>query len=122
MYQRLDPCVSNSHNYKINKQREKKSHTQKKERKKGKKENQVRWKWGGVGRGQGIGPSPPSHMIGQTTLPHRASSGPALQNFTSCEIVTSCERPCPQPPFYDVRPNPREWMESCYYFSKWRFG
>ena len=68
---------------------------------------------GGVGLGQGIGPSPSSHMIGQTALPHRASLGPALQNFTSCEIVTSCERPCPQPPFYDVRPNPREWVESC---------
>ena len=24
-------------------------------------------------------------------------------------------------PFYDVGPNPREWVESCYCLSKWRF-
>ena len=34
----------------------------------------------------------------------------------------NCKRPRPRPPFLlDVRPNPREWVESCYCLSKWRF-
>ena len=37
-------------------------------------------------------------------------------------LVPACERPRPRPPFYDViGPNPREWVESCYCLSKWRF-
>ena len=28
------------------------------------------------------------------------------------------ERPRPRPVLYDVRPNPREWVESCYCLSK----
>ena len=34
----------------------------------------------------------------------------------------NCKRPHPRPPFLlDVGPNPREWVESCYCLSKWRF-
>ena len=34
----------------------------------------------------------------------------------------NCERPRPRPPFLlVVGLNPREWVESCYYLSKWRF-
>ena len=34
----------------------------------------------------------------------------------------NCERPRPRPPFLlVVGPNPREWVESCYCLSKWRF-
>ena len=48
---------------------------------------------------------------------------------THCSCITStlmqpesCERLRPRPPFLqDVGPNPREWVESCYCLSKWRF-
>ena len=40
----------------------------------------------------------------------------------SWQLLTSCERPLPRPSFlWDVGPNPREWVESCYCLSKWRF-
>ena len=40
----------------------------------------------------------------------------------SWQLLTSCERPRPRPPFlWDVGPNSREWVESCYCLSKWRF-
>ena len=32
-----------------------------------------------------------------------------------------CVRDRAPGPFYDVGPNPREWVESCYCLSKWRF-
>ena len=32
-----------------------------------------------------------------------------------------CERPRLWPVIWDVGPNPREWVESCYCLSKWRF-
>ena len=34
---------------------------------------------------------------------------------------SNCERPRPRPVLWDVGPNPRKWVESCYCLSKWRF-
>ena len=36
-------------------------------------------------------------------------------------LSQKCERPRPRPVLWDVGPNPRKWVESCYCLSKWRF-
>ena len=43
------------------------------------------------------------------------------ENCTHIYIYIYCERPRPRPRFMNVGPNPREWVESCYCLSKWRF-
>ena len=50
------------------------------------------------------------------------SKSTALSLMKNIEhTVVGCERPRPRPVLWDVGPNPREWVESCYCLSKWRF-
>ena len=47
-----------------------------------------------------------------------------LSHFQSSivkEYVQASVRDHAPGPFYDVRPNPHEWVELCYCLSKWRF-
>ena len=75
-----------------------------------------------------LGAATPASSNNGVSSPTRNFVIPALSEPGKIEMYSptfyvactaSCERPRPRPPFlYDVRPNPCEWVESCYCLSK----
>ena len=62
----------------------------------------------------------------KSTMPKKpkACSSIEMSKISSINLTMrcyDCERPRPRPVLWMFGPNPREWVESCYCLSKWRF-